>query len=169
MAIIRLQPNKQITIALKHATPKEVNGKVGLEYQYTLANGSDVMYLPPLAHAEIQALRPAPGESFILGNRVGEGNELSYFTERIAEQPARKPPARSITLHLDAAVAIPPSLTTPESQRLFAQLVATIQAIKAAEEFARSIDRPVSFGPEDIRAMAISGFIDEQRNERRAA
>ena len=168
MAIIRLQPNKQITIALKHATPKEVNGKVGLEYQYTLANGSDVMYLPALAHAEIQALRPEPGESFILGNRAGLGNELSYFTERI-EQPARKPPARSITLHLDAAVAIPPSLTTPESQRLFAQLVATIQAIKAAEEFAKSIDRPVLFGPEDIRAMAISGFIDEQRNGRRAA
>lgn len=37
------------------------------------------------------------------------------------------------------------------------------QAAQAAEGFAASIDFPVKFAPEDIRAMAISGFIEQSR------
>jgi hypothetical protein len=176
MATLTLQPEQPIRIALKTATPVEKPGPSGIRYLYVLHNG-DGIYLPPLAHAEIQALRPEPGQYFTLGSRITQGNALEYFTER--EQPnaepgpVRKPPqtSRAISLPLDAAVEVaePPSLTTPESKRQFRQLVATIEAIQAAEQHAGLIGRPVKFTSEDIRAMAISGFIEQSRAGKRYA
>ena len=84
--------------------------------------------------------------------------------ERIA-QPAAEPLPKPVTAAQSIASGrtLPPTLTTPESQRIFRQLVATIEAAKAAEEFAKSINWSVTFGSEDIRAMAISGFIEQSR------
>lgn len=43
------------------------------------------------------------------------------------------------------------------------QLVAAIEAAKAAEDFARSINFDLRLTSEDVRAMAISGFIEQSR------
>jgi hypothetical protein len=56
-----------------------------------------------------------------------------------------------------------PPLSTRESQAFYRQLVASIEAAKSAEEHAARIGHPVTFSSEDIRALAISGFIQQAR------
>jgi hypothetical protein len=46
---------------------------------------------------------------------------------------------------------------------LYRQLVAAIEAVKQAEAHSILIGYPVKFQSEDIRAMAISGFIQQAR------
>lgn len=159
MSIIRLRDNNQIRIALKYVSAKESHSKTGagMEYLYTLSDGN-LIYVSAQGHAEIQSLKPLAGEFFLLAKTVGKGSAILWSVERI-EQPKPVATARTIA----ATVPIPPSLTTPESRRIFSQLVATIQAVKAAEEFSVSINRPVTFSSEDIRAMGISGFIEQSR------
>lgn len=171
MSIVRLKDNHSMTVSLKSVTPRErpAQGGIGMEYLYTLTGGK-VMFLPAQAHQEIQALRPLIGEPFTLSKVIGAGNSILWGVERIQIEksaPGPKPIARAISAA--PAVPIPPSLTTPESIRMFSQLVATIQAVKAAEEFSDTIARPVRFAPEDIRAMAISNSIAAQGQNRRFA
>jgi len=166
MSIIRLQDNCQMRIALKYPSPRERKNGHGMEYLYTLANG-DAMYLPPMAHQEIQSLKPLSGEFFTLAKLKGQGNEISWTVERIPGEPkpapVHKPMAAARTISASPGIPIPPSLTTREGQRIFLQICATVLAVKAAEEFSISIGRPVVFAPEDIRAMGISGFIEQSR------
>jgi len=164
MAIIRLENNKQIKIALKYpaAKPQTPRNGGGVEFLYTLQNG-DAMFLPAMAHEEIQSLRPAAGEPFLLSKTIGEGGAAVWAVERIPEVPTPKPVAAARSIAGSNTVAPPPSLTTRESIRIFNQLVATIQAAQAAEEFAKSIGREVRFDAADIRSMAISGFIEQSR------
>ncbi len=171
MAIIRLKDNNQMRISLKYVSAKETLPKNGggMEYLYTLSSG-DVMFLPAMAHQEIQSLKPMAGEPFILSKQIGPGNSVLWGVERIPGEPvpAPKPVAAARAISASTTVAPPPSLTTRESIRIFNQLVATIQATQAAEQFAASINFPVKFGPDDVRAMAISGFIEQSRNGRAA-
>jgi len=166
MSIIRLQDNCQMRIALKYPSPRERKNGHGMEYLYTLANG-DAMFLPAMAHQEIQSLKPLPGEFFTLAKLKGQGNEITWTVERIPGEPkpasVHKPMAAARSISAGPGIPIPPSLTTPESRRIFSQLVATIQGCQAAEAFAESIGYPLKFDPQDIRAMTISGFIEQSR------
>lgn len=155
MPIVRLGDNHRMTISLRYTTAKESTGNRFNEYLYTLSNG-DLIYVSAQGHAEIQSLKLAAGEPFILAKLIGEGNAVAWSVERIAVvTPGPKPITRAKTST--------PTLTTPQSQQLFRQLVATIEAVRAAEEFSISIDRPVKFESQDIRALAISSFIEQSR------
>ncbi len=164
--IIRIKDNHQLRVSLRYVTPKDAPRKNGgpAEFIYTLENG-DVIFISAQGHQEIQSLKPLAGELFTLAKLRGQGNEITWTVERIPGQPEPVPihkpmaAARSIT----PGVPMPPSLTTPESKRIFSQLVATIQACQAAEAFAKSINYEIKFGPDDLRAMAISGFIEQSR------
>ena len=47
-------------------------------------------------------------------------------------------------------------------------LIAAIGIVRAAEVYAaRKLGRPIRFSPEDIRALAITGFIQQSRGVRR--
>lgn len=122
MAILKLEPNKPRQIALRFREPKEVNGRKGREFQYSLQGGY-TLYLPPIAADEIRSLNLDPGESFTILQSVGEGDAVKYEVERVP-QPKPMGQARSI----DSAAR--PDLTTPQSQHLFKQLVATIEAVR---------------------------------------
>lgn len=163
MSILKLENGKSIQLSLKYRQGTEVKSRYGNTPQvlFTLDNG-DALYLPPVAADEIRSLNPDPGELFtILKTRNGSGAD-AYQVERVPlifDPNTPKPPARS----LENVPTSKPSLTTPQSQQLFKQLVATIEATKAAEEFSVSIGRPVKFTEADVRAMAISGFIEMSR------
>ena len=168
MSILKLQPGKPYEIALKYKGPKETTGLSGKQFLYTLVSPANhIMYVPPVAHEEIQSLKAEPGELFTLTKTIGQNGVHQYEVQRIPGQPApiHKPMATAQAISSPKTVPIPdpPTLTTDESRRIFRQLVATIQACQAAEQFSNQIDYPVSFGPEDIRAMAISGFIEQSR------
>jgi hypothetical protein len=172
MSIIRLKDNHSMRISLRYVSALEKRAKNGngFEYLYTLQNG-DGLYVSPQGHDEIKALRPQAGEPFILSKRVDDG-VVTWEVARVAqeiEKAAPKAMAAARSISPASTVPIPPSLTTPESQRMFRQLVATIEAVKAAEEFAETICYPIKFAPEDIRAMAISNSIAAQGQSRRAA
>lgn len=169
--IVKLKDNCQMRIALKYISAKESPGKHGgrgIEYLYTLANGN-LIYVSAQGHQEIQSLKPMAGEWFLLAKRIGAGNQVIWSVERIQQPdtPGPKPMAHAIAAA--SPVPIPPSLTTPESVRLFQQLCAVLLATKAAEEFGDSIGYPVKFTETSIRAMAISNSIAAQGQSRRAA
>jgi hypothetical protein len=159
MAILRLENNKPYTLALRYKA-KEVSGQFGKQFQYFFLGG-DIAYLPPIAHAEIESLHLDLGDAFTISKMQIEGQAIKWTVERVP-QPKPMAQARSITSQPSQPITRP-DLTTPQSQHLFKQLVATIEAVKAAEEFAVSINRPVTFTEADIRAMAISGFIESAR------
>ena len=161
MPIVRVKDNHSIRAELKYLQPQPNKRGLAVEYLYTLRNG-DLIYVSPQGHEEIQALKLSAGEPFTLARLVGSGGAVTWTVERIA-QPSPKPVTSARAIDAGSSVPVPPSLTTRESIRIFNQLVATIQAVKAAEEFSVSIGRPVKFGPEDIRAMGISGFIEQSR------
>lgn len=81
MAIFKPEPNVPATITLKYKSAKEKSGQYGMQYLYTLENG-DALFVPPVAHAEIQSLNPAPGEPFVLLAK-SEGNRITWSVERV--------------------------------------------------------------------------------------
>jgi hypothetical protein len=87
MAIVRLESNKPRQITLKYKGGMEKPGRYGMEYLYKLENG-DVLYLPPVAHAEIQALHVDAGEPFVL-LKSEESSKITWTVERIL-QPGPK-------------------------------------------------------------------------------
>lgn len=162
MAILKLQPGKPERLSLRYLKPREVKGHAGIEFQYSLIGG-DTIYLPPIAKSEIDSLSLAGSEPFTITKTIGQGNAVAFTVERI---PQPKPIQRADSVvreNRTTEISVRPNLTTAQSQQLFKQLVATIEAVKAAEEFAVSIARPVNFTEADIRAMAISGFIESSR------
>ncbi len=169
MSILKLQLGTPYEIALKYRTAKESTGLSGKQFLYTLASPANhVMYVSPGANDEIQSLKAEPGELFTLLKTIGPNGAHQYAVERIPGMPApepiiHKPMAAAVTITPSPGVPIPPSLTTAESKRIFTQLVATIQGCQAAEAFAESIGYPMKFDSQDIRAMTISGFIEQSR------
>jgi hypothetical protein len=134
MPILKLQPNQTYRIGLKFKSATEKNGQWGKQFQYTLSDGH-ILYLPPVAHAEVQSLNVGLDEPFTIRKTIGPGNAAVWSVERIpGEVPAPKPVAAAQSIARTGAIPAPPSLTTRESIRVFQQLCAVIQAAKAAEE-----------------------------------
>jgi hypothetical protein len=188
MPILRLQPNTPTTISLRFLKPREKPNRSGhMEYEYVTSNG-DILYLPPVAKESIDSLHIGTCESFTLTKKVAAGNAVVWDIERAPGRAGesqsqsgngagglklpRRPMAKSSTLvhpmHdselLHAGNHTTPELTTEESRRLFRQLVAAIEAAAAAEKHSERIDYSVKFTSEDIRALAISAFIQQSRS-----
>lgn len=174
MSILKPALGHRYEIALQRTLPTECN-RYGKQFMYSLAEPRDhVIYVPPFAHAEIQSLHVEPGELFSVRKSIGPDNEHVWEVERVqietpATTPQHKPmtAAHAITAPPVADIPVPPSLTTPQSVALFQQLCAVLLAVRAAEDFGKSIGREVHFESADIRAMSISGFIDGQASRSR--
>lgn len=174
--IIKILPNKPLTLSLQFSSAIEKQGKYGLQFLYTLENG-DGLYLPPIAHAEIQSLHVGPREPFTLTKSIGQGNQAQWKVERIVQPSApakadlERPAAvgvlnstASIQQHTTKAPvrvmpAAAPSLTTPQSRAMVKQLFAAIDAIKLATDYAKSQQVPFEPTSRDICALAITGGI----------
>lgn len=57
----------------------------------------------------------------------------------------------------------PAGLMTGQSQFILQQLIAAIEVCHAAENYSKAMGRPVAFTNEDIRAIAISCFIQQHK------
>jgi hypothetical protein len=171
MAIIKPLPNVPLTVSLKYSSAKEKPGKYGLQFLYTLENG-DALFVPPIAHDEIQKLHAGPGEPFTLLKTIGQGNAAVWKVERIQPSaPAKAEPTRPAPLlkagngnqpTTNGRVAVMPApapLTTPQSRALANQLIAAIAAGIAATAYARSQNFPFELTSRDICALAITGGI----------
>lgn len=178
MAIIRPEPNKPLTLSLKYASAQEKQGKYGKQFLYTV-EPNDVIYLPPIAHDEIQKLHAGPGEPFTLTKSIGQGNQAQWKVERITpsaplkaetERPVSQigvtlTPKSSTNGKAPIAVmpAAAPTLSTPQSKAMLRQLIAAIDAGIAATAYAKSQNFPLELTSRDICAIAISGSIQQFR------
>jgi hypothetical protein len=188
MAIIKIVPNKPLIISLKYPSAIEKQGKYGKQFLYTV-EPNDVIYLPPIAHDEIQKLHAGPGEPFTLTKTIGQGNQAVWKVERItqpdgpenanqdrpalkglnglAQQPItfqstpQKGGSEHITNGKSVAVmpAAAPTLATPQSRTLARQLIAAIDAGIAATAYAKTQNFPFELTSRDICALAITGGI----------
>ena len=172
--IVKVQPNKPLTLSLQYPSAIEKQGKYGLQFLYTLENG-DGLFVPPIAHQEIQSLHAGPGEPFTLLKTIGQGNQAVWKVERIVTRPdgpqnaKQNRPASEVTLpapksnmngkQVAVMPAAAPTLATPQSKTLIRQLIATIDAVKVARDYAKQ--QGVDFEPtsRDICALAITGGI----------
>jgi hypothetical protein len=176
--IVKVQPNKPLTLSLQYPSAIEKQGKYGLQFLYTLENG-DGLFVPPIAHQEIQSLHVGANEPFTLLKTIGQGNQAVWKVERIVTRPdgpqnaKQNRPASEVTLPAPkistngrAPVAVmqaPEVLQTRQSKAMAKQLIAAIDAGIAAIAYAKSQNFPLELTSRDICAIAISGSIQQFR------
>lgn len=178
MAIIRPETNKPLTVNLLYPSAKEKPGRGGIDFMYTL-QGGDALFVPPIAHAEIQALHAGPGEPFTLLKTIGQGNQAQWKVERIVvpSAPQKGIKTERSEVQLGATVTQKPitngkspvavmsvpahdsTLSTPQSKTLLRQLIAAIEVTHAAKIYAQKLGMNIEFTGTDIRALAITGGI----------
>ena len=177
MSIIKVEPNKPLTLSLKNPIGQEVKGQYGIQFKYSL-EPNDLIYLPPIAHAEIQNLHAGPGEPFTLLKTIGHGNQAVWKVERIAtpdgpplEAETSRPVAperiaqKSITNGngSKSPVRVMPNstatLSTRQSSAMVRQLIAAVDACKLAQDYAKSQDIDFEITSDIICRVAITGGI----------
>jgi hypothetical protein len=95
MAIIKIIPNKPLIVNLMYPSAKEKQCRAGIDFMYTL-QGGHALFVPPIAHDEIQKLHAGPGEPFTLTKTIGQGNQAVWKVERMsAPVPTPERPAMS--------------------------------------------------------------------------
>jgi hypothetical protein len=162
---IAFQTNAPVTAALAYADGLQVEGRFGDQIMYTLAD-ERVMYVPPVVRAKLVELGIQPGELFTICK-----TERKQSNRRFIEWQVKK--------H-DATNGQPPWETPPANGKLNGQsnpkptnghavshlqnaLASSIDAAIAAEQYAATKGFSVRFGSEDLRAMALSLFIQHAR------
>jgi len=163
---IAFQTNVPVTVALAYADGMQVEGRFGDQIMYTLADDR-VMYFPPVVRTKLVELGIQPREPFTIckaerkeGNRrfiewqVGKENDADDLP------PSETPPVNGQTNGLGAPK--PPNGHAAKSP-LQQALAASVDAAIAAEQYAAAKGFSVRFGSEDLRAMALSLFIQHTR------
>ena len=154
--------------------PLEVRKEWGTSWLYKFTNGK-IAFLPPEAHDEIKSLNLSRGESFRVMRIRKASGAIGWEVERDTT-PGLEPRVDAIPDPVTSSATIAPdyirkpitlagpTLTTNQSQFIMRQLVAAIEVAAAAEKYALSaLGRKIEFSHEDIRALAISGFIQQSR------
>jgi hypothetical protein len=186
---INFPVNEPVELSLAYAEGKEVPSNFppgSTQYMFTTFDGH-VFFVSPNVAESIHALKLAPQEHFTIERKETKNGHGSAFawdirrktapaSENTAPAPAPqpKPPAQAAAAQRPQPngrpQAVPaPDLMTAESQRLARQLIAGIEAAKCAEEYGERIGRAVKFSAEDIRAITISGFIQQSRQAERSS
>lgn len=178
--VLKLELGQPYYLAFKYTKGKPYQSEFGNGYTYTLVDGR-VCFFPEEANAAIQALGPNPGKAVRITKRK-DGASIAWDVEladradgtlkvdrpggpAVGGDQQSRPVASVVdsSLQQHCQNGSTPPLTTRESQAFYRQLIASIDAVKSAEDHAIQIGRPVTFSPEDIRALAISGFIQQAR------
>jgi len=178
MPILKLEPNKPYTIALKYPTAKQVDGFSGPQLRWILSNG-DLLYTPMVVGPQIEDLGIRPGQPFTL-TKYQNGRGFNWIAELSAKtsdniRPIGKGPASQraatpvpheanrapIAAILDAAEPLDGIPTPLSPTRLEDALKTAVAAAAAAEIFGKSIGYTVRFAPSDIKSLGISVYIGQ--------
>ena len=133
---------------------------------YTLAD-ERVMYVPLLVRTKLVELGIQPREPFTIckaerkeGNRRFIEWQVNKETSSDERPPSETPPVNGKTNGHDTSK---PSNGHSAASHLERALAASIDAAIAAEQYAATKGFSVRFGSEDLRAMALSLFIQHAR------
>jgi hypothetical protein len=163
---IAFQTNVPVTVALAYADGLPVEGRFGDQIMYTLAD-ERVMYVPPVVRTKLVELGIQPREPFTIckaerkeGNRRFIEWQVSKEKNSDERPPSETPPVSGKT----NGHAIPkPWNGHAAVSHLEQALAASIDAAIAAEQYAATKGFSVRFGSEDLRAIALSLFIQHAR------
>ena len=180
---VMFEANVPVTATLAYADGLKVQGRFGDQVMYSLSDGR-VMYVPPMVRDKLVELGIGQNEPFaICRAERREGNRR--FVNWVVKPDGSAAPAQSVTGHDDAprpngdAAACAKAngngngngksaSTTTRSgtaeAALRAALTASIDAALAAEQYASAHGLSIRFGSEDLRAMALSLFIQHARD-----
>jgi hypothetical protein len=179
------EANVPVTATLAYADGMKVQGRFGDQVMYSLTDGR-VMYVPPLVRDKLVELRIRQNEPFnICRAERREGNRR--FIDWVVQPESSASPALSAGAHRD--VPQPPAngdgsahgksngngkgngrsantvgASGAAESALRAALMTSIDAALAAEQYASAHGLSVRFGSEDLRAMALSLFIQHARD-----
>ncbi len=180
------EANVPVTATLAYADGLKVQGRFGDQVMYSLTDGR-VMYVPPIVRDKLVELGIRQNEPFaICRAERREGNRR--FVDWVVQPDGSAAPAQSATAHGDTPgsptngdngcarqtgngngngngkpASTPTSPGTAETA-LRAALTASIDAALAAEQYASAHGLSIRFGSEDLRAMALSLFIQHARD-----
>jgi len=156
------------------------------EYRYFL-EADRIMWVPPEVHAQILRHGAREGDAITITRVKAAGKAASTWTvEHEAEEPAgaalraaetapasrtptpqQRPPATPRLL--DSSTPETDELPiTPLHAQLFAAIAAAIDAARDAEAYAQAHGLVVRFTAEDVRALAITAYIQTARSGGRA-
>lgn len=161
---LKLKFNEPTEIMLLRPDPKVYTNEGRTSYMYSvqLADGSqDKAFLTAEASATLQQLRIQAMQPFtIVRRKTAEGREFFDLHTRanearsVSHVPAPQPPAP-----MPMASAATLTGHTKASAVMGSALIAAIDAAKLAEQYAASKGIAVEFGPEDLRAIANTIYI----------
>jgi hypothetical protein len=162
---VAFQTNEPVTVALAYPDGIQVEGRYGDQVMYTLAD-ERVMYVPPIVRSRIGELGVGKGDSVTIckaERREGTRRFVEWHVERTEMNGAASSSNGSSTAtnlhdHAGKNDAGPAEVTLRRS------LVASIEAVLAAEQYACAKGLSIRFGSEDLRAMALSLFIQHARD-----
>jgi len=177
------EANVPVTATLAYADGLKVQGRFGDQVMYSLTDGR-VMYVPPIVRDKLVELGVGQNQPFAICRAESrEGNRR--FVNWVVKPDGSAAPAQSVTGHDDpprpngdAATcakgngngngngksASTPTRSGTAEAALRAALTASIDAALAGEQYASAHGLSIRFGSEDLRAMALSLFIQHARD-----
>jgi hypothetical protein len=164
---IAFQTNVPVTVALAYADGLQVEGRFGDQIMYTLAD-ERVMYVPLVVRSKLVELGVQPREPFtICKAERKEGNRrfIEWQVNKESnsnDQPPSETPS-PVNGKANGPGAPQPSNGHSAASHLEQALASSIDAAIAAEQYAATKGFSVRFGSEDLRAMALSLFIQNAR------
>lgn len=180
------QTNVPVTAALAYADGIKVEGRYGDQVMYSL-NDERVMYVPPVVRDKLIELGIRQNQVFSIckaERREGNRRFIEWAVRRIeAEPPCAPAPVNGDHTAVVAGSAAntsgaggngtakpnwkavgAPNGSNSAQATLRAALAASIDAAIDAERYASEHGLSVRFGSEDLRAMALSLFIQHARD-----
>ena len=178
------EANVPVTATLAYAGGLKVQGRFGDQVMYSLTDGR-VMYVPPMVRDKLVELGIRQNEPFAIC-RAERREGGRRFVDWVVQPNSSAAPPQSATAHGDTpgspadgsgarvkpngngngngkAANAPIKFGTDETA-LRAALTASIDAALAAEQYASAYGLSIRFGSEDLRAMALSLFIQHARD-----
>ena len=170
---IAFQTNVPVTIALAYADGLQVEGRFGDQIMYTLAD-ERVMYVPLAVRTKLVELGIQPRQPFTICKAERKGNrrfiEWQVKKESDSQEinssdlpPSETPPPPPVNGQINGHDVPKSSNGHSARSHLEQALTASIDAAIAAEQYAATKGFSVRFGSEDLRAMALSLFIQHSR------
>ena len=163
---IAFQTNVPVSVALAYPDGIQVEGRFGDQIMYTLAD-ERIMYVPLVVRTKLVELGVQPREPFTIckaerkeGNRRFIEWQVNKDGNSNCLPPPETPPVNGQT---NGPGAPKPSNGYVAASPLQQALTASIDAAIAAEQYAAAKGSSVRFGSEDLRAMALSLFIQGAR------